>query len=140
MGQLSNPGGLIRNAGLRATKPRIAVLHALASARRPLGIRELSLLLSSPIDTVTLYRMMNDFTKAGIVSKIELGRGHATYELRGNDDHHHIICTACEKIEDFEDTEHETLAKRAVKRSKSFSQLTGHSFELYGLCNMCSVQ
>lgn len=135
-----NPSELLREAGLRKTKPRLAVLHTLAEASRPVSIKELTGLLpaSLHIDTVTLYRMMDSFVKLNVISKVELGRAHAMFELK-NSDHHHIVCQECQRVEDFEDIEHLSLAKRALKHSKNFSRLTGHSFELYGLCKSCAA-
>jgi len=133
---MCNPGGLLRGAGLRRTSPRVSVLSYICNARYPFSIKELREKFPR-IDLVTLYRMMGDFGKAGIVTRVELGSGRAMFELNDGKDHHHIVCTSCERIEDFSDTEHERLVGRVLKRSRAFSRLTGHSFELYGLCNSC---
>lgn len=135
---ICNPKESLQAAGLRATKSRLIVLRTLAEKPRPLSIKDLEKHISpSCINYVTLYRMMDVFTTAGIVSKIELGRGHATFELKNSEEHHHIVCTDCNKIEDFADPIHSKIAERIIKRSRTFDQLTGHSFELFGLCNSC---
>ena len=135
---IRNPKESLKAAGLRATKSRLIVLQTLAEEPRPLSIRDLEKYLSpSRVNYVTLYRMMGTFVTAGIVSKIELGRGHATFELKKSGEHHHIVCTDCNRIEDFDDTMHTKIAARIIKRSHAFDQLTDHSFELFGLCNSC---
>jgi len=133
-----NPKETLRAIGLRATKSRLAVLRTLSEESHPLSIIDLEKRLSpSRVNYVTLYRMMSAFTTAGIVSKIELGRGHATFELKNYGEHHHIVCTDCNRIEDFVDSVHTKIAAHIIKRSRTFDRLTGHSFELYGLCNVC---
>lgn len=137
---ICNPLETIQNAGLRRTSPRVAVLSVLSDAKKPLSIKELARRPSLlKFDIVTIYRTIESFRKAGIAEQVVLSSGQAHYELKDADDHHHIVCTNCKRIEDFEDVEHERLAKRAVQKSHLFSQLTGHSFELYGLCNSCAV-
>lgn len=138
MGQsMCNPLQLIQGAGLRATKPRVAVLSYLASNRLPVGIQDIKKRMGKRIDLVTLYRMMDDFKKAGIVTQLHLGKGDL-FELKGSYDHHHIVCTNCNRIEDFSDETHEKLAQYIVKKSRLFTHLTNHSFELFGLCNPCA--
>jgi len=138
MGQaMCNPLELIQNAGLRATSPRVAVLSYLAKHSYPVTIKDIKKCVGKRIDLVTLYRMMNDFLRVGLVTRIDLGKG-PQFELKSVHEHHHIVCTRCDRIEDFSDETHEKIAQRILKKSGSFSQLTGHSFELYGVCVPCA--
>lgn len=140
MGQESaicNPLELIKRAGLRATSPRVAVLSYLAKHPYPVGIKDIKKYAGKRMDLVTLYRMMDDFLRAGLVTRVNLGKGRL-FELKSVHDHHHIVCTNCSRVEDFSDESHEKIVKRILKKSNSFSHLTGHSFELYGVCTPCS--
>ena len=50
--------------------------------------------------------------------------------------HHHIICTHCHKVIEFEDCQ---LGKLENELENRFNvQLTGHLLEFYGLCPECS--
>jgi Fur family ferric uptake transcriptional regulator len=59
-----------------------------------------------------------------------------TYVLLPDGHHHHIICTNCNRVIEFEDCgltalENELESRLCVK-------LTGHLLEFYGLCEQCS--
>ncbi|RJQ33808.1 transcriptional repressor [Candidatus Parcubacteria bacterium] len=126
----------LQGAGLRRTLPRVAVFSYLENARRPLSIKELQKRFPR-IDLVTLYRTLATFKNAGIAKEIHLYGGIRYEIIDPADDHHHIVCTSCRRIEDFADDSHSRLAERVVRKSRSFARLTDHSFELYGLCNTC---
>lgn len=93
---------LIRGAGLRVTATRVAVLDALR--RRPHataddvfdGIRA-----GLPgTSKQSVYNALGDFADAGLARRIEPA-GHAgTFELRVGDNHHHVVCTGCGRIDD----------------------------------------
>jgi Fur family ferric uptake transcriptional regulator len=130
---------ILKASGFRATKSRIAVLLLLEKAGKPLSIREIvGRLTGEKIDQVTVYRMVEAFVKKGILREVNLRGDHPRYELQDEHDHHHIVCTSCERVEDFVDSTHENIEKRVLAKSKSFKQITGHSFDLYGLCKACS--
>lgn len=126
-------------AGFRATKPRLALLSFLEKKSAPLLISEIvSGLKPHKVDQVTVYRMIEAFTKAGIVREVNLQGDRPRYELADLEhDHHHIVCTNCRKVEDFVDCDTERLEKKALQQSH-FSKITGHSFDLYGLCDSCA--
>ena len=130
---------IIRNAGFRATTPRRHLFSLLFKEREPLTIQEMAKKLAlRNIDQVTVYRMVDAFKKAGMIREVNLRGEHPRYELEDEHDHHHIVCTSCEKVEDFTDLVHESIGKRVLAKSKSFKQITGHSFDLYGLCKTCA--
>ena len=125
----------LREAGLRATSPRKAILSYLQKSAYPLSIKKMQGKFPR-IDQVTLYRMMETFSKVGIVTRIELGQGRASFEVK-HDDHHHIVCIECDRVEDFTDTSHERVQRNILSHSRSFAKIVNHSFELFGLCNVC---
>ncbi len=127
---------ILSESGLRATAPRVAVIEFLQKCDYPLSIKDLGEKFAH-IDQVTLYRMMETFTVAGFVSRIDLGDGVASFEFKDERDHHHIICVDCKKIEDFTDAAHEKLQKKILAGSKSFAKIVSHSFEIFALCRSC---
>jgi len=130
---------IVRDAGLRATKPRLLLLSLLQKAKYPVSIKDLrSQLKRAGIDQVTAYRTLTSFKKIGIVSQVDFQFGSAYYELHDTkNDHHHIVCTKCRKVEDFKGCEYEKLAVKALKQVNHFARITSHSFEFFGLCNVC---
>ena len=132
---------IIRKAGFRATKPRLLVLSHLQKAKYPLGIKEIIESIGRKnVDQVTIYRILDSFKKAGLVVQVDFQHGRAYYELKdAKHDHHHIVCTNCDKIEDFTGCEYEKLATKALKQTRGFAKVTNHSVELFGLCNTCAA-
>jgi Fe2+ or Zn2+ uptake regulation protein len=50
--------------------------------------------------------------------------------------HHHIVCTSCGTIEDFELCDLEKTTNHILSKS-SFSSITSHTLELFGVCKKC---
>ncbi|MFA6050819.1 MAG: Fur family transcriptional regulator [Candidatus Paceibacterota bacterium] len=128
---------LLKDAHLKVTEARLAVLSVFSSQCKPLSVEDISQKLKGKkIDLVTIYRTLASLEKVGIVNRVDLRRDAAYYELSDHH-HHHIICTSCGKTEEFEECEIEGMLAKAVKKSKKFKSLSGHSFELFGLCTKC---
>jgi Fur family ferric uptake transcriptional regulator len=91
----------IREAGLRVTQPRLAVLQVLEKQRGPLSHADLiNALDGQGFDRVTLYRNLNDLADAGIVARTEVGDHVWRFELRKRAEAHsgvhpHFTCTDC---------------------------------------------
>jgi Fe2+ or Zn2+ uptake regulation protein len=87
----------LREAGLRVTSPRLAVLAALPdhhhldvetiarTARDRLG----------SLSTQAVYDILRALTDAGLVRRIEPAGSPALYETRVGDNHHHVVCRSC---------------------------------------------
>lgn len=93
----------LRGAGLRVTSQRIAVLDAMAG-RPHTAVDELHAAVSAHIPGIalqTVHGIVNDLTAAGIVQRVSLpGAPSALYELGRGDNHHHLQCVVCGKVED----------------------------------------
>ena len=93
----------IRNAGLRATASRVAVLETLHRSRSPVSHAEIvEGLKAFTWDRSTLYRNLIDLSKAGLLRRTE--RGDRTWRFgiacdHGHADHNaHFLCRACGEI------------------------------------------
>jgi len=80
---------------------------------------------------------MDDLTAVGIVRQIDLRQGRAFFELMPQDDHHHIVCVTCKKVEDIHGCVLETHINQVVSRSVHFDTQIDHVFEVFALCNDC---
>lgn len=130
---------LLKEHGLKVTPVRCGVLDILARASMPRTAQEITDTVKLPhVDLVTVYRTLRSFVDEGLVRSVAVQRGKESFELAGEDDHHHIICTMCNRIEDFHGCEAESLSRAALKKSKLFHRITTHSFELYGVCKKCA--
>ena len=98
----SGAGERIRSAGLRVTDSRRAVIDALG-ARPHASADELFAVVATTVPQTSLqsvYNALGDFVDAGLVRRIEPAGRPGLFELRVDDNHHHLICTDCGAVED----------------------------------------
>ena len=93
---------MLREASLRVTRPRLAVLGAVAAhphADTDAVIRAVRTELPD-VSHQTVYDSLNALTAAGLVRRIQPSGSVARYESRVGDNHHHVVCRACGVIAD----------------------------------------
>ncbi|MDR2114702.1 MAG: transcriptional repressor [Bifidobacteriaceae bacterium] len=93
---------LLRSAGLRVTAPRLAVLQAL-EAKSHLDADQVAAKVRSnigPTATQTIYDVLHALTDAELIRRIEPAGRPMLYERRTGDNHHHLVCRHCSRIED----------------------------------------
>lgn len=92
----------LRAAGLRVTSPRLATLATIAE-KKHMDADEIAGIVRDRLGSVStqaVYDVLNALTDAHLVSRLQHdGRG-ARYELRIHDNHHHLLCNRCGKLED----------------------------------------
>jgi Fur family ferric uptake transcriptional regulator len=97
------PETLIRDAGLRVTRQRIAVLAAVES-RPHISAAAVLDSVSASLPNVShqaIYDGLADLTRAGLLRRIVVvDGGPALYETRTHDNHHHCVCRACGLVVD----------------------------------------
>jgi len=122
----------VRNAGLRATPSRIAVLHLLRSASSPVSHGDVVAKLASQAwDPATIYRNLTDLSDVGLARRTDVGDHVWRYEAITADHaaaHPHFVCTECGSIEGLPDLDYvvtRTKAPRAVRLKRVEVQLRG---------------
>jgi len=130
----------LKSKGLKVTRQRELILESFLKTGKHIGVEELLQQVrrrSPTIGNATVYRTMKLFVEAGIAEERRFSTGVTLYEAHDGDEHHHdhLICTACERIFEFENEEIEKLQDE-VAESHGF-KLTHHKMELYGLCSDC---
>src|SRR5829696_7319355 len=102
MPTLEDPAAQLRDAGLRVTRPRLAVIEALG--RQPHAdvdsIADAARAELGTVSTQAIYDVLKAFTVAGLVRRIEPAGSPARFELRVGDNHHHVVCRSCGAIDD----------------------------------------
>jgi Fur family ferric uptake transcriptional regulator len=95
---------IIREAGLRATRGRIAVFESLLNTRTPLNHSQLvDALAHLGLDQATVYRNLMDLTRVGLLRRTDLGDHVWRFELvnhaESNPDHPHFVCLDCGEVQ-----------------------------------------
>lgn len=129
----------LRQASLRITGPRQAVLRALAEERRPLSSQEIHQRLPrGASDLATVYRSIQLLERIGAVKRFDFGDGLARFTLvdeRHRGHQHHLVCTRCASIVEIGDCVVRELEERVATQSK-FKSVT-HRLEFFGICPAC---
>jgi len=92
----------LRNAGLRVTAARLAVLGAVR-ARPHATVEEIAASARERAGAVSIqavYDVLRALAAAGLARRIEPAGSPARFELRVGDNHHHIVCRVCGSVSD----------------------------------------
>jgi Fur family ferric uptake transcriptional regulator len=129
----------LREASLRVTRPRVAVLSAVydhphADTDSIIGVVREDL---GDVSTQAVYDVLRALTAAGLVRRIEPAGSVPRYESRVADNHHHIVCRSCGAIADVD---------CAVGDTPCLTASDTHGFSIdeaevtyWGLCPACAT-
>jgi Fur family transcriptional regulator, stress-responsive regulator len=92
----------LRAAGLRVTRPRVAVLDVLAEHPHETVdvVAEKVRATLGTVSTQAVYDVLAACVRAGIVRRIEPAGSPARFETRTADNHHHLVCRSCGRVAD----------------------------------------
>lgn len=124
---------LLQEAGYKATLGRLALLELLWGEEKPLAVHSIEKKLKGKMNEVTLYRALEALAEKGVIRRVDLGHGHAHYELEKKH-HHHLVCTDCGVVEDVN-----VCPLPLVENSKKFKSIYSHNLEFFGVCRSCSI-
>ena len=121
----------LKEAGLRATLPRIKILEMLENHKHISAEDIYRDLIENRYDVglATVYRVLTQFENAGIVIKHSFESSKAVYELNNSDHHDHMVCLDSGDIVEFHDDIIETRQEEIAK--KHGFKLIDHSMVLY---------
>ena len=130
----------LKNAGLKATTPRLKILEFLEVAKpRHVSADEISLQLKNAGESIglaTLYRVLSQFEAAGLVIKHNFEEGCSVYEINEGEHHDHLVCSKCRKVIEFCDEVIEER-QREIAKQHGFT-IEDHSLNIYGFCSECA--
>lgn len=134
MADETNP---LRKAGLKVTLPRTKILALLKQPENQHSSAEdlYKKLLDQgeEIGLATVYRVLNQFDDAGLVSRHHFDSGKSVFELTPNHHHDHLVCLDCGHVIEFSDDVIEERQHDIAERNGI--TLTNHSLYLYGHCS-----
>ncbi|WP_280417464.1 Fur family transcriptional regulator [Nocardia carnea] len=130
---------MLRDAALRVTAPRLAVLNAVhdnphsdtdtivGQVRSTLGA----------VSQQAVYDVLRALTVAGLLRRIQPTGSVARYETRVADNHHHLVCRSCGAITDVDCA---TGAAPCLTAADSHGFTIDEAEVIYwGLCPTCST-
>lgn len=130
----------LKEAGLKVTLPRVKILEIMhTNQARHLSAEDIYKCLIEAGDDVglaTVYRVLTQFEKAGLVYKHHFEGERCVFELASDDHHDHLVCVECGSVEEFIDDLIEE--RQAAIADKHRFVMTDHSLVIYGLCVKCN--
>jgi Fe2+ or Zn2+ uptake regulation protein len=136
----ADPERLLREASLRVTRPRVAVLtavdaHPHADTNSIIGAVQGD---ARDVSRQAVYDVLQTLTDTGLVRRIQPPGSVARYESRTGDNHHHVVCRSCGAIADVD---------CAVGDAPCLTASDDHGFAIdeaevvyRGLCPKCSAK
>ena len=127
----------LRARGQRVTLPRLLVHRHLRRASPHVTPEQLHAELAPQLPSLspaTIYGTLDLLDDLGLVRRVSTPRGGTVYDSRV-DDHHHVICRSCGRIEDVE-APLETAAVERAAVAAGF-RVDHRQLAIYGLCADC---
>ncbi len=129
----------LREAGHKLTNARLTVLNVLEKNEGHLTSAEVLEkvdALDPTIGRASVFRTLDLLTSLSIIRPTYMNSSMTpTYVLMPDGHHHHIVCTNCNRIIEFENCGLGAIAAELEERLHV--KLTGHLLEFYGLCDKC---
>lgn len=134
----------LRGVSQRYTASRRHLVQTLARAGSPLTIADI-LATTGGLPQSSVYRNLTVLCAAGVARRLpgadDLGRFELAEDLAGH--HHHLSCTSCGALADYEVTARlERALRDAAQQAGADSgyDVTGHRLDFEGLCPECLEQ
>jgi len=126
----------LKNAGLKATTPRLKVLEIFerSSVRHLTAEDVYRMLMQEGMDVglATIYRVLTQFEQAGLLKRHHFEQDRAVFEINEGAHHDHLVCLQCGRVEEFYDAEIER--RQAEVASQRGFAIREHALYLYADC------
>lgn len=133
---MSDNNQALKKAGLKVTLPRMKILDFMQQPESAhISAEEIYKKLmdqGEEVGLATVYRVLNQFDEAGLVTRHHFEGGKSVFELNRQTHHDHLVCLDCGKVIEFTDDLIEQRQKSIAEEHNL--TLTNHSLYLYGHC------
>ncbi len=122
---------------LRLTTQRQVILEELNKVKTHPTANELYDMVRKRLPRIglgTVYRNLELMAENGMILKIEVGGSQKRFDAT-TDNHYHIRCSQCGKVDDIDVPVITDLVKEASATSSY--QIIGHHIEFTGICSEC---
>lgn len=133
----------LRERGVRLTRQRQILLDLIDSSGRHLDAEHLFQLAKEKdpkLNRVTVYRTLKMLKMSGLVDELDLmhyGGDQHYYETKLKQEHAHIICLRCGKVEEFFGEPLQKMRKQVEEHFNFHILLT--RTEIGGYCSHCQI-
>lgn len=128
---------LLRDEGYRITQPRIAIVDAILAT--PGGFTADGLYDQlrgvAGIGRATVFRTVDTLAGLGYLRRLHDEEHCSQYIHTTPGHHHHLICTACHRVVEFDGCTVDALTSELSAQTQF--RIQGHWLELFGLCPDC---
>jgi Fur family ferric uptake transcriptional regulator len=127
----------LRGKNLKHSKPRHDILEVFLASEGHLSAQELyeRVRQKNPrIGSATVYRTLKLLEACGLARSMDYGDGTQRYEP-DRFQHHHIICTSCNRTVEFLSPELESLLQQVQKEHQFIMQ--SHAVRILSVCTDC---
>lgn len=124
---------MLRDAGLRITKPRriiLEILHRTHGHPDAAAIFEQAAAMDSRISLATVYRTMKSLEESGAIQRHAFGHGPARFEQAKTAHHDHLIDVDTGEVIEFASQRIEAIQAEIAERLGY--EIVHHRLELYG--------
>ncbi|MBI5880053.1 MAG: transcriptional repressor [Chloroflexi bacterium] len=128
----------LRKRGYRVTPQRVMILAAMQESDGHVSADEVFQRVKKKhpyVNRSTIYRTLDMLAGEGVITVTDFGKASAQYEVNRDEPHHHMVCSLCGEVGEFD---HALLAPlQAALRKKYRFEASIHHFAVFGLCQAC---
>lgn len=128
----------LKQKGYRLTNSRHKIVQALLGCGGHVtadGLLEVVHAIDKSVGRMTVYRTLELLSELGLIRPVYQGTGAAHYILLDGGHHHHLICSGCDAVIEFEECGLQEVGKLLAERFNFVVE--GHLVEFYGRCPNC---
>lgn len=128
----------LKQKGYRLTSSRLKIVQALLGCGGHItadGLLEVVHQIDSTVGRMTVYRTLELLSELGLIRPVYQGTGAAHFIVLDGGHHHHLICSGCDAVIEFDECGLQEFGQELAERF-NFA-VEGHLVEFYGRCQNC---
>ena len=136
--QLDDIQAALKQKGYRLTDSRQKIVRALLGCGGHItadGLLDVVHETDKSVGRMTVYRTLELLSELGLIRPVYQGTGAAHYILLDSGHHHHLVCSGCDAVIEFDECGLAEVEKLLGERF-NFA-VEGHLVEFYGRCQNC---